>query len=103
MVEEFVSCTSLTFHLFISCYQARGCILVASSPEILTHVKKVNYYDESTINQLIDAIFLPFSILMVVTFNDTIPKKIVSNSLVFLFLQDKGVFIFFIAIATSYE
>jgi isochorismate synthase EntC len=25
--------------------QARGCILVASSPEILTHVKKVCSYD----------------------------------------------------------
>lgn len=66
-------------HLFISCYQARGCILVASSPEILTRVKKVNYYNEPRINQVSDVIFPPLLILMMVTFNDTIPKKFVFN------------------------
>lgn len=33
-----------TFWYQYSFYQARGCILVASSPEILTRVKKVNFY-----------------------------------------------------------
>lgn len=34
----------VNFHSWFSHHQARGCILVASSPEILTRVKKVNKY-----------------------------------------------------------
>lgn len=44
MADNF-SFTTFIFCLLmlLSCYQARGCILVASSPEILTKVKQVKH------------------------------------------------------------
>lgn len=77
-------CVRMTSYLFISCYQARGCILVASSPEILTRVKKVNYYDEARVSHVLDAFLLLLILIAAITSKDTISRNCSYNPLVFL-------------------